>query len=111
MCLCYRYDQSKIGIFIHWGVYSVPAFGTGLSAEWFWNIWRSWGTDNEDHINFMNENFKPGFTYQEFARDFTGEHFNATEWVQLFADSGAKYLVVTSKHRKYGKIFGKLSKT
>lgn len=59
----------------------------------------------------MNENFKPGFTYQEFARDFTGEHFNATEWVQLFAESGAKYLVVTSKHRKYGKIFGKLTET
>ncbi|KAJ6636747.1 putative alpha-L-fucosidase [Pseudolycoriella hygida] len=92
------YDESKIGIFIHWGVYSVPAFGTGLSAEWFWTIWRSWNV--EDHVNFMKDNFKPGFTYQDFARDFTGEHFNATEWVQLFAESGAKYVVITSKHHE-----------
>lgn len=99
MYLLCRYDQSKVGIFIHWGVYSVPAFGTGLSAEWFWTIWRSW--NEGDHVNFMNKNFKPGFTYQDFARDFTGEHFNATEWVQLFVQSGAKYIVITSKHRKY----------
>lgn len=48
----------------------------------------------------MEKNFKPRFTYQEFARDFTGEHFNATEWVQIFAQSGAKYVVLTSKHRE-----------
>lgn len=48
----------------------------------------------------MDTNYKPGFTYQEFARDFTGQHFNATEWVQMFAQSGAKYIVLTSKHRE-----------
>lgn len=52
------------------------------------------------YIDFMEKNYKPGFTYQEFARDFTGEHFNATEWVQLFVQSGAKYVVLTSKHRE-----------
>ncbi len=80
-------------------MYSVPSFG----SEWFWYNWRSHNEwiNWEDYVEFMDKNFKPGFTYQEFARDFTGEHFNATEWVQMFAQSGAKYVVLTSKHRKF----------
>lgn len=77
-------------------------FHTSFGSEWFWYNWRShneW-TDYMKYIEFMDKNYKPGFTYQEFARDFTGEHFNATEWVQLFVQSGAKYVVLTSKHRK-----------
>ena len=38
----------------------------------------------------MEKNYKPGFTYQEFAHDFTAELFNATQWALLFRDSGAK---------------------
>lgn len=38
----------------------------------------------------MNKNFKPGFTYQEFAPQFTAEHFDANEWAKLFEDSGAR---------------------
>lgn len=38
----------------------------------------------------MTENYKPDFTYQDFASDFTAELFNASEWAQLFADSGAR---------------------
>jgi len=86
------YDQAKVGIFLHWGVYSVPSFG----EEWFWSLWRS--SRRPDYIDFMAKNYKPGFTYQDFASDFTGEHFNATEWVELFVQSGAKYVVLTSKH-------------
>ncbi|KAG4065024.1 hypothetical protein HA402_004147 [Bradysia odoriphaga] len=86
------YDQAKVGIFIHWGVYAVPSFG----SEWFWTNWRT--INSSSYIDFMRNNYKPGFTYQEFARDFTGEHFNATEWAELFAESGAKYVVLTSKH-------------
>lgn len=78
------YDQAKVGIFIHWGVYSVPSFG----SEWFWTNWRN--AKNEAYVNFMNRNYKPGFTYQEFAHDFTAEHFNPVEWAKLFEDSGAK---------------------
>lgn len=52
------YDQGKIGIFIHWGVYSVPSY----INEWFW--W-SWKSDNSPaHAQFVTDNFKPGFTYQ-----------------------------------------------
>lgn len=78
------YDRAKVGIFIHWGVYSVPSFG----SEWFWTNWRT--SKYVNYVNFMSDNYKPGFTYQEFAHDFTAEHFNASEWAQLFQDSGAK---------------------
>jgi len=50
------------------------------------------------YIDFMKKNYKPNFTYQDFAKDFTAELFNATEWSLLFKDSGAKYVVLTSKH-------------
>lgn len=78
------YDQAKVGIFIHWGVYSVPSFG----SEWFWTNWRNEKVPT--YIDYMNKNFKPGFTYQEFARDFTAEHFDPNGWAQLFEQSGAK---------------------
>lgn len=40
----------------------------------------------------MNDNYKPGFSYQEFAPEFTGEFFNGSEWADLFSRSGAKYV-------------------
>ncbi|XP_055376762.1 putative alpha-L-fucosidase [Condylostylus longicornis] len=86
------YDNAKVGIFIHWGVYSVPSFGT----EWFWINWK--GQNVSTYIDFMKKNYKPNFTYQDFAKDFTAELFNATQWSLLFQDSGAKYVVLTSKH-------------
>ncbi|CAD7082191.1 unnamed protein product [Hermetia illucens] len=86
------YDDAKVGIFIHWGVYSVPSFGT----EWFWTNWQ--GSKVKSYVDFMTENYKPDFTYQDFASDFTAELFNASEWAQLFADSGARYVVLISKH-------------
>lgn len=85
------YDNAKFGIFIHWGVYSVPTFG----SEWFWTNLMS---KSPDYVKYMERNFKPGFTYQEFAKDFTAENFNASEWTELLKASGAKYLVLTSKH-------------
>lgn len=82
------FDAAKVGIFLHWGVYSVPTYGT----EWFWKYWRA--DKRVSYVNFMKSNYKPGFTYQEFAPHFTAEHFDANEWAKLFQDSGAKYLIV-----------------
>ncbi|GAB0097893.1 Alpha-L-fucosidase [Sergentomyia squamirostris] len=87
------YDEAKIGIFLHWGVYSVPSFG----SEWFWRNWRD---NKEKYVDFMKKNFKPGFAYQDFARDFTAEHYKPEQWAELFAKSGAKYVVLTSKHHE-----------
>lgn len=79
------FDRAKVGIIIHWGVYSVPTQGT----EWFWTNWRN--ENATDYVHYMRENYKPGFTYQEFAGDFTAEHFDANEWADIFESSGAKY--------------------
>ncbi|XP_076275146.1 plasma alpha-L-fucosidase-like [Rhynchophorus ferrugineus] len=77
------YDDAKIGIFIHWGVFAVPSF----SGEWFWATWKS----NDVEIDkYMKANYPPDFSYQEFAKDFTAEFFNATVWADIFAKSGAK---------------------
>ncbi|XP_031826221.1 alpha-L-fucosidase [Nomia melanderi] len=89
------YDNAKIGIFIHWGVFSVPSFG----SEWFWNNWRE-EKNNAKYHDFMKERYPPNFTYQDFARDFTAEFFNATQWSEIFQASGAKYIVLTSKHHE-----------
>lgn len=78
------YDAAKVGIFIHWGIYSVPTFG----SEWFWKYWRD--TKNKAYVDYMTKNFKPDFTYQEFAPQFTAEHFDANEWAKLFEQSGAR---------------------
>lgn len=78
------YDEAKVGIFLHWGVYSVPTYG----SEWF--FWNLRGEHQPPTVEYMEKNFKPGFTYQEFAPQFTAEHFNASEWAKLFEDSGAK---------------------
>lgn len=80
------YDKAKVGIFIHWGVYAVPTMGT----EWFWTNWK-----NEHvpaYVKYMENNFAPGFTYQEFAKEFTAEHFDPVEWAGIFNSSGARSL-------------------
>ncbi|XP_033222354.1 plasma alpha-L-fucosidase-like isoform X2 [Belonocnema kinseyi] len=86
------YDEAKFGIFIHWGVFSVPSFG----SEWFWKYWKR----NPKYCSFMSKQYPPDFTYQHFARQFTTEFFNATEWSDIFQASGAKYVVLTSKHHE-----------
>ncbi|KAG5315248.1 FUCO fucosidase, partial [Pseudoatta argentina] len=89
------YDVAKFGIFIHWGVFSVPSFG----SEWFWNNWKK-ETETTKYSDFMKQRYPPNFTYQDFARDFTAEFFNSSEWAELFKASGAKYVVLTSKHHE-----------
>ena len=78
------YDDAKFGIFLHWGVFSVPSF----KNEWFWYRWK--GEQNQDYIDFMEKNYKPGFSYPEFASGFTAEFYNPDEWADLFQAAGAK---------------------
>ncbi|CAH1777897.1 unnamed protein product [Owenia fusiformis] len=101
------YEDAKLGIFIHWGVYSVPSFvdvGTKGLAEWFWYNMKS-GIEGETQSDatrsvqkFMKENYPPGTEYTDFAPKFTAEFYNATWWADVFKGSGAKYVVLTSKH-------------
>nr|CAG4651697.1 EOG090X03KG [Triops cancriformis] len=87
------YDQAKFGIFIHWGVFSVPAFG----SEWFWSNWQSGAPS---YVEFMTKNYPPRFTYADFAPQFTAEFYDPKEWAQIFNKSGAQYIVLTSKHHE-----------
>lgn len=48
----------------------------------------------------MNNNYPPGTSYRDLARDLTAEAWNPDEWVDLFQRAGAKYVVLTSKHHE-----------
>ncbi|XP_056288587.1 tissue alpha-L-fucosidase-like [Pseudoliparis swirei] len=90
------YDDAKIGIFVHWGVFSVP--GIGQFSEWFWCWWKI--HHRADQVRFMRENYPPGFEYADFATQFHAEFFNPDDWADIFKASGAKYVVFTSKHHE-----------
>ena len=88
------YDEAKFGIFIHWGVFSVPAFG----SEWFWNLWN--GAKDPQYIDFVKQTERPGFSYQEYASRFDASLYRPDDWANIFANSGAQYVVMTSKHHE-----------
>lgn len=99
------YHDAKFGIFIHWGVYSVPSYApVGKYAEWYWNDLtkgqKSAPTNEKDRAtwDFHLKTYGADFPYQQFAPMFRAELFNPDEWADVFARSGAKYVVLTSKH-------------
>ena len=102
------FQDSKFGIFIHWGVYSVPAWGpTGDSigvydkyAEWYWNKLIEPGKTQKYFKKFHDKTYGPNFRYQDFAPMFKAELFDPGKWAELFKESGAKYVVLTSKHHE-----------
>ena len=90
------YKDAKFGIFIHWGLYSVPAWGPkGSYAEWYLN-----GINHGDTLRlaYHKEKFGEKFPYRDFANMFKTEKYNPDDWADLFKQSGAKYVVLTSKH-------------
>tara|TARA_B110000503_G_scaffold68819_1_gene107457 strand:- start:10946 stop:12283 length:1338 start_codon:yes stop_codon:yes gene_type:complete len=85
------FQEAKLGIFIHWGIYSV----NGISESWsFYNGYIS-------HTDYMKQ-----------LDGFNAKNYDPKEWANLIAESGAKYTVITSKHHdgfalwdsKYGKL-------
>lgn len=78
------YDDAKFGVMMHWGVYSVPSFG----SEWFWNHWKQ--RNYSSCIEFMKKNYPPGFTYADFAPMFKAEFFDADVFTDLIKKSGAR---------------------
>ena len=80
------YDEAKFGIFMHWGLYSVPSF----SSEWFWWHWK--GQNNPKCVEFMQKNYPPGFTYADFAPMFRAEFFDPDLWADLLQRSGARFV-------------------
>jgi alpha-L-fucosidase len=87
------FRDAKFGIFIHWGVYSVP----GFSNEWYpRNMYRT-GTDEfKHHVNTFGSQTK--FGYKDFIPQFKAENFDPVKWVALFKQAGAKYVVPVAEH-------------
>jgi alpha-L-fucosidase len=92
------FHDAKFGIFIHWGAYSVPAWGPrGSYAEWYWNYMNSVGSPTH---NYHRETYGADAPYDAFIDQWKAERFDADEWIDLFNDAGAKYFVLTSKHHE-----------
>lgn len=89
------YDEAKFGIFIHWGVFSVPSY----VDEWFWDWWQG-PNPNAKIVKYMKDNYPPDFTYADFAAQFKAELYDPDYWADLIQESGAKYVVLTTKHHE-----------
>lgn len=90
------YKDAKFGIFVHWGVYSVPG-GTGRrnAAEWY--LWYQSLKDTAEW-RYHRDTYGPDFVYDDFIPHFKAENFDPDSWVRLFERAGARYFVLTSKH-------------
>ena len=87
------YRMAKFGIFIHWGVYSVPAFGD----EWYArNIYRQGSAENTHHLQIYGP--LETFGYKDFIPLFTAERFSADNWAELFHDAGAQFVMPVAEH-------------
>jgi len=99
------YDDCKLGIFIHWGLYSVPAwaevtwelggepsdlewFTHNPYAEWYLNTIRIEGSPAREH---HKKTYGADFPYEKFAESFTCENWDIREWARLFKQAGAGY--------------------
>ncbi len=78
------FRQARFGLFLHWGVYSVPA-----------GVWQ--GQTNYGEW-FLEETKMPVSQYEHFAKQFNPVRFNARDWVRMATNAGMRYIVITSKH-------------
>lgn len=111
------YMNAKLGIFIHWGLYSVPGWaaeGGDLGEIMQYGGWRDWFKHNsyaEWYLNtlkfedgptrqYHDETYGADFSYDDFARDYNQsvKNWNPDEWAELFQGVGARYVVLTTKH-------------
>ena len=87
------YKDAKFGIFIHWGVYSVPAFG----SEWYPRLMYVQGSEEYKH-HIATYGPQDKFGYKDFIPMFKAEKFDPQVWAHLFKESGAMYVVPVFEH-------------
>ena len=87
------YKDAKFGIFIHWGVYSVPAF----SNEWYPRNMYEPGSDAYKH-HIATHGPQDKFGYKDFVPMFKAERYDPAAWAELFKKAGAKYVVPVAEH-------------
>lgn len=87
------YKNAKFGIFVHWGIYSVPAFDN----EWYSrNMYLEGDVAYEYHRKTFGDQSE--FGYKDFIPMLTFENFDADEWAQLFKQAGARYIIPVAEH-------------
>ena len=87
------YEDGKFGIFIHWGVYAVPAFDN----EWYpRNMYRQGEKAYEHHVATYGPQTE--FGYKDFIPLFKAEKYDPAAWAALFAEAGAKFVVPVAEH-------------
>jgi alpha-L-fucosidase len=104
------YNNAKLGIFIHWGLYSVPGwapvnipkhhgFKYNPYAEWFLNTSRIKGSPTQI---YKDKTYGKNFDYYSFAKTFDKEikKWNPQKWADLFKSVHARYVVLTTKHHE-----------
>ncbi|GHA02240.1 hypothetical protein GCM10010329_25110 [Streptomyces spiroverticillatus] len=96
------FEDAKLGIFIHWGAYAVPAYATkeGRPAgspysEWYWSEMNRADSPAQKHHVEKYGKAKP---YDDFVKEWKAEKFDAKKWLGLFKDGGAKYYTLVTKH-------------
>ena len=87
------YQDAKFGVFIHWGAYSVPAFGN----EWYPRNMYEPGFDAYKH-HIATYGTQDKFGYKDFIPMFKAERFDPSAWADLFKKAGAKYVVPVAEH-------------
>ena len=87
------YYRGKLGIFVHWGVYSVPGFGN----EWYSrNMYNPHRREYHHHREHWGD--QKTFGYKDFIPLFRGEQFDPGQWAQIFRNAGARYVVPVAEH-------------
>ena len=99
------FKEAKLGIFIHWGPYSVPAWSPkGTYSEWYQYWLQTKGLfgngcfSGTEVYDYHTRIYGKDFSYYNFGEMFTANSFDADEWADLIKRSGAKYMIITSKH-------------
>jgi alpha-L-fucosidase len=86
------FADAKFGLFMHWGLYSVPAYHN----EWYEKHMYTDGGIGQWHVDHFGPQDK--FGYKDFIPMFTQSNFNANAWAELFKKSGAKFVIPTAQH-------------
>jgi alpha-L-fucosidase len=97
------FSEAKFGIFVHWGIYSVPAYRPFENNKPKEGTYAEWYAPDVMYMPFRNDsfhikNYGRNFAYRDFAKYFKAELWNPDGWAKLFKESGAKYVILTSKH-------------